>query len=118
MRRHWTPDRIKKRGITPISEEERARIKSAFSIDVDGYFNSVKCPRCGHEYGVYEFIQQGVEEHGIEAVKAVFSAIDVSIVRVNPKQVAVCVNCKLPIVFGSEGGFYYSCNQGYGCCEP
>jgi hypothetical protein len=94
MRRHCTPDRIKTRGLEPISDEERERIKTDFSIDVDGYFNHMKCPRCGHEYGMYEFIQQGVAEHGIEAVKSVFTMINTAIVRVNPRQVAVCVKCK------------------------
>jgi hypothetical protein len=58
-RRYWTPQRVEIARLKPISAELAARVKSDFNIEVDGSANSLDCPRCGHVYSTYEFIQQG-----------------------------------------------------------
>jgi hypothetical protein len=63
---YWTPERAKIVGFKPISAEQAAKVKSDFNIEVDGYATSSDCPRCGHVYSTYEFIRQGIEEHGEE----------------------------------------------------
>jgi len=120
LNRYWTPERAKSVGLQPISTEQADRIKSDFNIEIDGYANSVNCPRCGDVYSTYEFIQQGIKEHGEEAVRAVFSLKEVGIIRVHPAQNPICARCGLHIVIGTAGGYYYSysCVAGnaYACC--
>jgi hypothetical protein len=122
MKRYWTPERVKSFGLQPIPTEQVDRIKSDFNIEIDGYANNVNCPRCGNVYSTYEFIQQGIREHGEEAVRAVFSLKEVGIVRVHPVQNSICARCRLPIVMASGGTDYsyeYHCRagNGYGCCQ-
>jgi hypothetical protein len=124
MKRYWTPERAKSVGLQPIPTEQADRIKSDFNIEIDGYANSVNCPRCGNVYSTYEFIQQGIKEHGEEAVRAVFSLKEVGILRVHPMQNSICARCalRLPIVLAAGGGGYYydySCRTGnrYACCQ-
>ena len=118
MKVYWTPERVQATGIKAISDEEVKRIKEDLSLDVSGYSNRIKCPRCGHSYGMYEFLEQGIEEHGREVVETVLSLKDVSIIRVNPINIPVCRNCRQTIIVdadGLTGGHYYECGQ-YGCC--
>ena len=125
---YWTPERIKLVGLKPISIEQAARIKSDFNIEIDGYANSLDCPRCGHPYSTYEFIQQGFEEHGKEFVRAAFSLKRAAILEINPVQNTICRNCRLHIL--SAGAvevaatriyyhYDYWCPQGnaYACCS-
>jgi hypothetical protein len=121
---YWTPKRIKIVGLEPISAEQAAAVRSEFNIEVDGNANSLDCPRCGHRYSTYEFIQQGIEEHGEEVVRNTFSLRRAAILQINPVQNTICRNCRLHIV-GSGGNdatiFYnydYWCAQGnaYACC--
>ncbi len=126
---YWTPERIKLVGLKPISAEKAAKVKSDFNIEIDGYANSLDCPRCGHPYSTYEFIQQGLEEHGEEFVRAAFSFKRAAILAINPVQDTICRNCRLHIlstVVVEDGarignGYYYdySCSQGnaYACCR-
>jgi hypothetical protein len=121
---YWTPERAEIVGFKPISAEQAARVKSDFNIEVDGYANSLDCPRCGHVYSTYEFIQQGIEEHGEEHVRAAFSLKRAAILQINPVQDTICRNCRLHILLG-EGGTYgnydyeYRCieNNAYACCR-
>ena len=121
---YWTPERVEFARFKPISPETSARVKSEFKIDVDGYANSLNCPRCGHVYSTYEFIQQGIEEHGEEHVRAAFSLKRAAIVQINPVQDTVCRNCRLHLLMG-DGGVYgsydyeYRCveNNAYACCK-
>jgi hypothetical protein len=62
---YWTPERAELVGLKPVSADLAAKVKSDLKIEVDGYANSLDCPRCGHVYSTYEFIQQGIEEHGM-----------------------------------------------------
>lgn len=121
---YWTPERVKLVGFKPISPEQAARVKSDFNIEVDGYANSLDCPRCGHVYSTYEFIQQGIEEHGEELVRAAFSLKRAAIIQINPVQDTICRNCRLHILLGGNGiyGSYdyeYRCplNNAYACCR-
>jgi uncharacterized C2H2 Zn-finger protein len=123
MNRYWTPDRIESVGLRPIPTEQVDRIKSDFSIEIDGYANSLKCPRCDTVYSTHEFIEQGIKEHGEEAVKAVFSLKRLGIVRINPIQTAICQQCRLylHVVLSGESGGYsylYRCRRQWICLLP
>jgi hypothetical protein len=122
---YWTPERVKIVGLEPISAELAAKVRSDFNIEVDGYANSLHCPRCGHGYSTYEFIQQGIEEHGEELVRNTFSLRRAAILQVNPVQNTICRNCRLHIISTRPQDdvtiFYnydYWCAQGnaYACC--
>ncbi|MGW5360114.1 hypothetical protein [Actinopolymorpha pittospori] len=122
---YWTPERVKITGLKPISAEQAAKVRSDFNIEVDGYANSLECPRCGHGYSTYEFIQQGIEEHGEELVRDTFSLRRAAILQINPVQNTICRNCRLHIISGGPGGvriyydYEYWCVQGnaYACCR-
>jgi hypothetical protein len=121
---YWTPERAEIVGFKPISAEQSARVKSDFNIEVDGYANTLLCPRCGHVYSTYEFIQQGIEQHGKEHVRAAFSLKRVAIIQINPVQDTICRNCRLHILLGGAGiyGSYdyeYRCveDNAYACCR-
>src|ERR1700730_17452612 len=102
-----------------ISDEEVERIKTELSLDVSGYSNRIECPRCGHSYGMCEFLKQGIEEHGREVVDSVFSLKDVCVIRVNATQIPVCRNCRQTIIVDRANrtmGHWYECRE-YGCCD-
>lgn len=123
-RRYWTPELAKAVGLKPISDEQAAKIKADLDVEVDGYANSLDCPRCGRVYSTYEFIQQGFKEHGEEAVRTVFSLKRVAILQINPVQNPICPDCDLDISLAAPeyGGTYhydYSLSDGerYACCQ-
>jgi hypothetical protein len=117
MRRYWTEERINHAGLEPASDEEAKRIKADLSIDVNGFSNRIPCPRCGHIYGMYEFLSQGAKEHGREMVEAVFSLKEAAVIRVNPVHTPVCPSCHLRMVVlkVSPLGHWYE-HAEYGCC--
>lgn len=124
IRRHWTPERAAVAKLRPISAKEAGRVKSDFNIEVDGYANSLECPRCQHVYSTYEFIQQGIEEHGEDHVRAAFSLKRAAILQINPVQDIVCRNCRLHILLGGAGGpgsydylYRIDLDEGYACCR-
>lgn len=120
---YWTPERVKLVGLKPISAELAAKIKSDFGIEIDGYANSLECPRCGHCYSTYEFIQQGIEEHGEKVVRDTFSLKRAAILQINPVQNTICRNCRLHMISAGRVRIYYTydywCNLGnaYACCS-
>ena len=119
-KRYLTPERVEAVGLQPIPTEQADRIKSEFNIEIDGYANNMNCPRCGNLYSTYEFIQQGIKEHGEEAVRAVFSLKDVGILQVHPMQNSVCPRCGLYLARVGGGYYYdYRCveNNAYACCK-
>ncbi|HEU4508678.1 MAG TPA: hypothetical protein VFR78_10600 [Pyrinomonadaceae bacterium] len=118
MDQYWTSERREKAQLQVISDQEIARIKNDLDIDVSGFFNGTKCPNCGGDYGMYEFLQQGIESHGRRMVEGILSLKDVAVIRVNPVQHLVCRNCKDEIPSATLLGkpLYYQCNLGYGCC--
>ena len=102
---YWTPERVKLVGLKPISAEQAEKVQSDFNIEVDGYANSLDCPRCGHPYSTYEFIQQGFEEHGEEFVRTAFSLRQAAILELNPVQNTICRNCRLHILSAEDVEF-------------
>jgi hypothetical protein len=124
---YWTPERAEIVGFKPISAEQTERVRKDFNIEVDGYANSLHCPRCGHVYSTYEFIQQGIEEHGEEYVRAAFSLKRAAIIQINPVQDTICRNCRLHILVAPGNGnfpnggydYEYRCveDNAYACCK-
>lgn len=123
---YWTPDRMSLAGLKPVTTETNERVKSDFGIDIDGYANSLECPRCGDHYSTYEFISQGVEEHGEEMVRKSFSLKRAAILQVNPVQNIACRKCGLHILNARSRRniiIYYTydywCVAGnaYACCS-
>jgi hypothetical protein len=114
MNWYWTPERRKRLNVEVVSVEEQQRIESELGIKGAGfiYSNRLTCGKCGHVYGAYEFIQQGIREHGREIVETALNLEHTAVVRVNPTAVAVCQNCKQIL---SEA-HYYECGQ-YGCAR-
>lgn len=110
---YWTPQMIKDTGLESVSYEEREQIQSklGFSGIKHAYSNRIKC-QCGQIYGSFEFMQQGIEEHGLEAVKSIFGLKDIAVLRVNPRQEAICSNCKELL----RCPHYYDYSN-YGCCR-
>jgi hypothetical protein len=117
LKRYWTPKRVEFAGLRPIPADEVAKIKADFNIEMDGYANSMKCPRCGHHYSTYEFIQQGIKQHGEEVVRSTFS-FKGGVFQINPNQVPVCQKCGLIIIGVGEYHYLYRDPQGrpaYAC---
>ncbi len=116
LRWYWTPGLIAKTGLKSVPDEEIAKIENELHVKVNGqcFSNYLECPN-GHTYGAYEFIQQGIREHGPEFVKGAIEFKNTSIIRVNPSSWEVCPKCNLMIV---SGGHYYSLGDGrYYCCR-
>ncbi|MER5777354.1 hypothetical protein ABT144_24275 [Streptomyces sp. NPDC002039] len=111
---YWTPERVKARGLQLVTDDERGKIRSELGLEDIGsfYSNRVTC-ECGHLYGAFEFLQQGIREHGRETVSRIFSLKNSALLRINPSIVAECPNCSQTLLRGHE---YVS--QGYaGCCR-
>jgi hypothetical protein len=113
---YWTPERVKASGIKVISREEKDRIESELGIENMESFRStrIQCEECGHVYGAFEFLQQGIRLHGADAVKAVFKLENATFLRSNPSLVAVCPNCNSLL----QGGIEYDCDEYAGCSYP
>jgi hypothetical protein len=110
---YWTPRRMSEVGLEPVSREEVARIQSELGIEKIGlaYSNVIDLP-CGHRYGAFEFMQQGINLHGRSSVQAVFNMKDTYLIRSNPPEEIIC----------QEDGQralakHYYCYQSYGCCR-
>src|SRR6266545_7055799 len=93
---YWTPERSKRLNLEQVSVEEQQRIESELGIKGAGflYSNRITCGNCGSVYGAFEFIQQGIREHGREIVETALNLANASVVRINPSTVVVCQNCK------------------------
>jgi|HubBroStandDraft_2_1064218.scaffolds.fasta_scaffold11147_2 hypothetical protein len=116
---YFTPRRVAEIGMHLVSAEEIARITSELKVPDMGWFwsNRVECPN-GHIYGAFEFMQEGIREHGRDWLGAVLEFENASIVRVNPGNDAICPICQAPII---EGHLYWmedpDTGRGYGCCR-
>jgi hypothetical protein len=108
----WTPERRKHFNLEVVSAEEQQRIESELGIKGAGfiYSNRITCRNCGSVYGAFEFIQQGIREHGREIVETALNLANAAVVRVNPTAVAVCQECGEQLTEGHS----YICNV-YGC---
>lgn len=109
---YWSPRRIKDRDMQPVSREERDRITSELGVMDIGpaHSNRIDC-ECGAQYGAFEFIEQGIKEHGKESVDAALALENAYILRVNPVTPAICAACGARIMVGHE----YDMASRYGC---
>lgn len=117
MRLYWSPRRIKEIGMERIPDEERARIESELGVPAPaGFSNYVQCS-CGGVYGDFEFMQQGIRQHGKEWVKGVLELKKTATLRLNPSQDAFCPKCGQLL---APGHWYrMQADDGtliYGCC--
>ena len=124
---YWTPEKIRTRGLEDVSEEESGRIKSELGLDLaDFRFTPKECEN-GHRYGAFEFLQQGIKQHGLETVRAVFALKNATLFQVNPTFQPLCPihqrpiskSDKSPISAGltiNLGGIEYDCSGYGGCC--
>jgi hypothetical protein len=110
----WIPRRIDEIGMELVSQEEKARIESELQVPDMGEFfsNRIQCP-CGGVYGAYEFVQQGLREHGRDWLGVVLGFENTSVIRVNPPIDAICPNCNQLLM----RGHYYWMGRDYGCCS-
>jgi len=116
---YWTPERRSQHGMEEVSAEEGRKIERELGITDAGfkYSNRIPCGNCGAVYGAFEFIQQGIKEHGKAMVESTFGLASAAVLRVNPSTVAVCQSCDetLRIVGGIVVPHEYSMAK-YGCC--
>lgn len=111
---YWTPERIEAFKLHPVSSDEKARIKTELGVTINSFrFSPIKC-ECGHEYGGFDFFQQGIREHGVDAIKAVFTLKNTMFLQANPTFVPICPNCNQ--MLRGRGGGTYDCDQYGGCC--
>lgn len=117
---YFTPRRFAALGMHLVSREEIAKITSELEVRDMGWFwsNRALCPN-GHTYGAFEFIQQGIREHGREWLGAVLEFKNASVVRVNPSGDSICATCAAVV---PETHLYWMEDtdrpgHGYGCCR-
>ncbi|MDH6522000.1 hypothetical protein M2163_001005 [Streptomyces sp. SAI-135] len=111
---YWTPERVRARELHLVTEDERAKISSELGLEDIGsfYSNRVRC-ECGQFYGAFEFLQQGIRQHGRETVSRIFALKDSALLRINPSVAAECPHCNQKLLQRHD---YVS--QGYnGCCR-
>jgi hypothetical protein len=115
---YWTAERLEKSEIKPISREERDRIESELGVMGLQSFRcqQIQCGECDHTYGAFEFLQQGIKEHGLEAVAAIFALKNTSFLRANPRFFPICPNCNQ--MLRPQSGYEYDCDGYGGCCYP
>lgn len=108
----WTDTRKREAGLERVSDDELTRIQSELGVKDVGfrYSNRIVCENCESVYGAFEFIQQGLKEHGREAVETALTMANSAVLRVNPSGVAVCQNCSSR----HKVNHHYICNL-YGC---
>jgi hypothetical protein len=119
MRLYWSPWRIKEIGMTAVSKEERMRIENELGIkDMGPFFsNRIQCP-CGGVYGAFEFMQQGLREHGRDMVGAIVELKNVAVLRINPEQDVICPSCRQIIITNHWYSMYTDDGKLiYGCCS-
>jgi hypothetical protein len=113
---HWTPERRERHKLEAVSLEEQQRIEAGLGIKEAGalYSNRLTCGKCGSVYGAFEFLQQGIREHGKEVVETALNLANAAIVRVNPSTVAICQNCNSIFATGESHAYIwkvYGCNR-------
>lgn len=121
MHWYWTPRRIREFGMRAVSKEERERIEKLLSVtDMGPWFsNRLECTVCGGVYGAYEFVEQGLKQHGQNWVGVAMELKDTAIIRINPAQNAFCPDCN-HVMLGSHnyrmdddwGKLIYACCSG------
>lgn len=122
---YWTPEWVEATGLEEVSGEEKARIESELGIEDIGPFSSnrIEC-ECGQIYGAFEFLQQGMREHGADVVRGIFALKNAALLHVNPPHVPVCPNCERRLgdgdveISAAGRGHYYGKGKYAGCCRP
>ncbi|MFJ7593186.1 hypothetical protein ACIQZO_38600 [Streptomyces sp. NPDC097617] len=110
---YWTPERIESANMTVVSDEEKSKIKSELDVEVHDFrFSRTKCAN-GHTYGGFEFLQQGIREHGLDAVKSIFDMKNSTFLQANPTFLMICPTCNEML----RGWGYYDCDRYGGCCK-
>ncbi len=111
----WTPKRLAEFGMEPVSQQERARIVSELHVKDMGefYSNRIECP-CGGVYGAFEFMEQGLREHGKNWLGAVLAFENAAVLRINPTGDVICPHCNEARVIV---GHSYWMGRDYGCCR-
>ncbi|MFF2744109.1 hypothetical protein ACFVVA_01055 [Kitasatospora sp. NPDC058048] len=73
---------------------------------------------CGHAHDAFDFIQQGIREHGLDVVNSVFSLKDSTFLQVNPSFTPICPvdDQELSRTHRADDGFAYDCDEYGGCC--
>ncbi|MCX5010275.1 MULTISPECIES: hypothetical protein [unclassified Streptomyces] len=112
---HWTPERVKASRLEPVSSEEKSRIESELGLGDIGYFRfaDFACKN-GHTFSAYDFLKEGIREHGVDAVKAIFELKNAAFLRVNPHFVVTCPDCDQTMA----GGIEYEGDTYPGCSYP
>ncbi len=115
MRWYWTNKRIKELGMEAVSQEEKHKIERKLGVKDKGslYSNRIKCA-CGEVYGAFEFIEQGIREHGMEMVGAVLELKVASIIRINPPNFAICAHCNQNLM--EQHYYMWIGDSRYACC--
>jgi hypothetical protein len=115
---YFTPERVELAGLKEISSEELEKIKALGVEHITNFrYSPTECT-CGHVYGALEFFQQGIREHGLEMVNAVFGSKNAVVLQVNPTFVRICPNCGHALRHLCGGT--YQCTPRYAacCCSP
>lgn len=116
----WTPERVKAAGVELISKEEERRIHAELGLKLDDFhYAPLVCDSCSRAYGAFDFIKQGISQHGHEALRSVFAMQNALLLQVNPTFVPICPSCQNQITShaGSgvrPAGFYFGSSYG-GC---
>lgn len=119
MRLYWTPRRLAEIGMERVSQEERSKIESELGVKDMGpmFSNRAECP-CGGVYGAFEFMEQGIREHGRDWVGAIIELKNAAVIRINPTQDAFCPKCGLIILTSHWYEMYSDTGKLiYGCCK-
>jgi hypothetical protein len=66
LKQYWTPKRLEFAGMKPISAEQSAKVKADLNVDINGYANSVVCPRCGPDGPSMPAASQSLLSYSIE----------------------------------------------------
>jgi ribosomal protein S27AE len=120
MRLYYTPRRVKEIGMEAVSKEERDRIESELGVKDMGpmFSNRIQCGQCGGIYGAFEFMEQGLRQHGRDWVGAVVALKNAAVLRINPTQDAFCSRCGDIIIISHWYGMYAPDGTLiYGCCS-
>ncbi|MGW0802356.1 hypothetical protein [Nonomuraea sp. NPDC002799] len=114
---YWTPDRVREKGLQEVPGEELERIRSELGIEgiTSFRFAPISCA-CGHDYGAFDFLQQGAREHGLDAVNAIFALKNTKLFQVNPPIVPICPECESAIASSPDDGITYE-SPDYGGCS-
>ncbi|MFE4589098.1 hypothetical protein [Streptomyces laurentii] len=112
---HWTPELVRASRLEKVPAEEKARIESELGLgDIGTFrFGRFSCKN-GHEFSALDFLRHGVEQHGRDAVKAVFELKNAAFLRVNPRFSVRCATCDEAM----DGGITYEGDTYAGCSYP